>query len=316
MFVFFFLRIATAGGTVPRTLTMSQAQQMGLIPTTINKSNPSSSSNTTPLTTKTIILPATSNATHISVKNSQPTILNKGVKSLQSKVLIQSDSGDSETKPKTIPTQNLLKVTGQQVRAVNVPGKGLQYVRVLSTSPASGSTVNSSTAKVVNGGRQPQQIIQQRKILPQQQIVQTGSAVAKQFITRKLEVKPIGSGTKIIKKEPIINQNKVPATYLLNNVQKSVLTSSIDIKPIASNQSESFEITETTAEPSSPTESQKKFVQRTYSTSIERRSKSPDGNHSNVLYSTIKLPSPDPMDGGKCFVVAVVPFSRQLICHI
>lgn len=295
-----FVSLATVGGTAPRTLTMSQAQQMGLITTSINKSNPSSSTSTTPSTTKTIIMPAVSNAgtTQIAVKNNQPTILNKGVKPLQSKVLIQSDSIDSETKPKTMPAHNVLKVTGHQVRAVNMPGKGLQYVRVLSTLPATGNAINSSATKVVNGGRQPQ-VLQQRKVLPftLQQTAQTGNVVAKQFITRKLEVLPVGSGTKIIKKEPILNQNKVPGTFLLNNVQKNVISSTIDIKPIASNQSETFEITESKGEPSSPTGSQSKFVQRTYSSSNERRSKSPDGNHSNVLYSTLKLPSPEPMDG-------------------
>lgn len=279
---------------------MSQAQQMGLITTSISKSNPSSSTSTTQSTTKTILMPAASNAgtTQIAVKNTQPTILNKGVKPLQSKVLIQSDSGDTETKPKQISAHNLLKVTGHQVRAVNVPGKGLQYVRVLSTLPAAGNAVNSSATKVVNGGRQPQ-VLQQRKVLPLtvQQTAQAGNAVAKQFITRKLEVLPVGSGTKIIKKETILNQNKVTGTFLLNNVQKNVVSSTIDIKPIASNQSESFEITESKVEPSSPTGSQSKFVQRTYSSSNERRSKSPDGNHSNVLYSTLKLPSPEPMDG-------------------
>lgn len=307
---------AATGGTAPRTLTMSQAQQMGLITTSINKSHPSSSTSTTPSTTKTITMPAASNAgtTQIAVKTTQPTILNKGVKPLQSKVLIQSDSGDSETKPKPMPPHNLLKVTGHQVRAVNVPGKGLQYVRVL-------NAVNSATTKVINGGRQTQ-VLQQRKVLPitVQQTAQAGNAVAKQFITRKLEVLPVGSGTKIIKKEQILYQNKVPATFLLNSVQKNVVSSTIDIKPIASNQCESFEITESKGEPSSPTGSQSKFVQRTYSSSNERRSKSPDANHSNVLYSTLKLPSPEPMDGNEMniyyFLLIANIVSILIILHI
>lgn len=276
---------------------------MGLL-SNLNKSNTNVTTSVTSSTTKTLILPAqSSGSTSIAVK-SQPTILNKGVKPIQSKILIPADGGDTEAKPRTITTAstpNLLKVTNQQMRTVNVAGKGLQVVRVLSTLPVTGAA-GSSTMKVINGGRQ-QQVIHQRKILPQQQQSAQGSAAAaaaaaaKQFITRKLEVLPVGATAKLIKKDSITNATKVPATYLLNNVQKSVVASTIDIKPVASNQSESFEITETKNEPQSPSESPRKFVQRTYSTSNERRSKSPDGNHSNLMYSTLKLPSPDPMDG-------------------
>lgn len=283
---------------------------MGLLSTNINKSNATTSSNATSTTTKTLILPASSSggSTSIAVKN-QPTILNKGVKPIQSKLVIQSDTGTdaNEQKPKSINTQNLIKVTGQQMRAVSVPGKGLQYVRVLSTLPTGSSVSGGQTAKVVNGGRQ-QQLIHQRKILPQQQQTTQASAAAKQFITRKLEVLPVGSGAKLIKKESTTLQPKVPGTYLLNNVQKSIVTSSIDIKPVTSNQSDSFEITETKVEPLSPSESPRKFTQRSYSTSNERRSKSPDGNHSNLMYSTLKLPSPDPMEGNLiefCFFLEI-----------
>lgn len=283
-----------ASGTNTRTLTVSQAQQMGiLLPSKANASTAGASSATT--TTKTLILPASSSAAaSIALKN-QPTILNKGVKPIQSsKILIQSSdssSADSETKTKSAAAPNIVKVagTGQQVRVLQ--GKGLQYVRVLNTIPS--GSVNSTASKIVNGRQQ--QLIVQRKIVSQPSTQIAAGGKPQQFVTKKLEVMPVGSTTKLIKKEPTTQTVKTPTTYLLNNVQKNIVASSIDIKPVTSSQSDSFEITEAQDEPLSPSSAPKKYASRTYSLSTDRRSKSPEP--SNLMYSTLKLPSPEPIEG-------------------
>lgn len=290
-------KISTAGGpsgTNTRTLTVSQAQQMGLILPS-NKANTTAASTSSSTTTKTLILPATTSAAaagNIALKNNQPTILNKGVKPLQSsKFVIQSDSSsaDGESKAKAAASTSapsIVKVasTGQPVRVLQ--GK---YVRVLNAIP-SGSAGNAAT-KLVNGGQQP--VIVQRKIVPQQSGQIGASGKPQQFVTKKLEVMPIGSTTKLIKKEPTTQTAKAPTTYLLNNVQKNIITSSIDIKPVISSQSDSFEISDIKEEPTAS----KKFASRTYSLSTDRRSKSPEPNQSNLMYSTLKLPSPEPIEG-------------------
>lgn len=276
---------------------------MGLILPS-NKANTSTASTGSSTATKTLILPATSSAAaaagNIALKNNQPTILNKGVKP---KFVIQSDSSvDGESKSKTATASSssaaapsIVKVasTGQPVRVLQ--GK---YVRVLNAIP-SGSG-NSAAGKLVNGGQQP--VIVQRKIVPQQQNSQIAGASGKpqQFVTKKLEVMPIGSTTtKLIKKEPTTTAaaaaaaGKAPTTYLLNNVQKNIITSSIDIKPVISSQNDSFEISDIKEEPTS----KKYAASRTYSLSTDRKSKSPELNQSNLMYSTLKLPSPEPIEG-------------------
>lgn len=295
-------KIGAAGpsGTNTRTLTISQAQQMGLILPSSNKTNTTAASTSSSTTTKTLILPATSSAGNITLKNNQqqqPTILNKGVKPLQSsKFVIQSDSSaDGESKAKaTAGAPSIVKVasTGQPVRVIQ--GK---YVRVLNAIPSGGAS--NAAGKLVNGGQQP--VLVQRKMVAQQNS-QIGSASGKpqQFVTKKLEVMPIGSTTKLIKKEATTSATttttqtaKAPATFLLNNVQKNIITSSIDIKPVISGQNDSFEIADIKEEPTAS----KKFASRTYSLSTDRRSKSPEPNQSNLMYSTLKLPSPEPIEG-------------------
>lgn len=287
---------AGPSGTNTRTITVSQAQQMGLIVPS-NKTNASSAGGSGSTSTKTLILPPSSAGTTNLASKNQPTILNKGVKPMQSsKILIQSDSSvDSDAKSKPSTTTSIVKVAGtnQQVRVVSQGGKGLQYVRVLNAIPS--GSANSTTAKIVNGRQQP--VIVQRKIVPQQGAQIGASGKPQQFVTKKLEVMPIGSNTKVIKKDPITQTAKTPTTYLLNNVQKNIVTSSIDIKPVISNQSDSFEITEVKDEALSSSNATKKFASRTYSLSTDRKSKSPEPNQSSLMYSTLKLPSPEPIEG-------------------
>lgn len=285
-------RFVLKSGPNTRTITVSQAQQMGLIMP--SKSNTSTASTSSSTTTKTLILPGSSSGTaNIALKN-QPTILNKGVSKpiTSSKILIQSDgSVDSDGKPKTANAPSIVKVAGtsQQVRVVS-QGKGLQYVRVLNAIPS-----GSANSKIVNGRQQP--VIVQRKIVPQQGAQLGAGGKPQQFVTKKLEVMPIGSTAKVIKKEPTTQTVKTPTTYLLNNVQKNIVTSSIDIKPVTSTQNDSFEITEVKEEPGSPSSGTKKFAPRTYSLSTDRKSKSPEPNQSSLMYSTLKLPSPEPIEG-------------------
>lgn len=306
---------AGAGGSNTRTITVSQAQQMGFIVPT-NKTNASTAGTSSSTTTKTLILPTSSTSsssgtTNITLKN-QPTILNKGIKSIQSpqKLLIQSDGGDgneSKTKSPGAPSIVKMATTGQQVRVLQ--GKGLQYVRVLNAIPSgnTNSTTATTTSKIVNGRQQ--QVIVQRKIVPQQGTQITAGGKPQQFVTKKLEVMPIGS-TKIIKKDHNAGQSvKTPTTFLLNNVQKSIVTSTIDIKPVTANQSDSFEITETRDKPSSPS---KKFTSRTYSLSTDRKSKSPEPNQSNLMYSTLKLPSPEPIEGTFSIFLALLLLNRYV----
>lgn len=289
------LSTGTGSGNT-RTITVSQAQQMGLLisnkpigsATVAKIQMPSPSSSSTPSSSS-----SSSGTASIALKN-QPTILNKGVKPIQSsKVLLQSENNvDGETKLKSATAPNIVKVagTGQQVRVLQ--GKGLQYVRVI----PSGNANSATTSKIVNGRQQ--QVIVQRKIVSQQQGAQmVAGGKPQQFVTKKLEVMPIASTAKLMKKEPTTQTIKTPTTYLLNNVQKNIVSSSIDIKPVTSNQSDSFEITEMKEEPLSPSGAPKKFTSRTYSLSTDRKSKSPEPNQSNLMYSTLKLPSPEPIEG-------------------
>lgn len=323
---------ATGGGTT-RTLTVSQAQQMGLITSAKLKELVSAANKTSPVTVNkpASIAPATAAATtsvtSVNAPKGPPTILNKGVKSWQSsKILLHSKSGTSNSSTVTTtaamisaPTevkttkpigQNVVKLSqNSQVRTVNVAGKGLQYVRVLNsagsaTSPAStSSSTNVVKQTVTNGGRQ-QPVFVQRKILPQPQASTSGdSAVASkpQFITKKLEVTPLASTTttvtnRIAIARPKPNPNPTPQTkstaILLNNTQKPVMNTPIDIKP-ALGQSQSFEITTVPkTEQLSPT--QKAATIRTIR---DKRSSSPDPNSSTLYYSTLKLPSPEPSEG-------------------
>lgn len=333
---------STSSGNNKRTLTVSQAQQMGLITSAklkelvsaanANKANPSTTTTNTVVANKpALILPASGATTSSALSTTagalpkgQPTILNKGLKPIQSqKILIQStnnsnNSGNTNTvsnvdtkSAKLTGTQNVVKIPqNSQLRAVNVAGRGLQYVRVLNSVASSGSTASTTNAKqlnVTNGGR-PQSVFVQRKIVPPQQQVVASNATSKQqqFITKKLEVTPIASNTnanRIVKKETI-NQTTnppKPAAVLLNNTQKNILNTPIDIKPIPSSQNQSFEITASKNEPSSPSNSPQKVIYRSYKLSEEKESKSPEPQYSTLLYSTLKLPSPEPMEGKHFF---------------
>lgn len=147
--------VSSTGNT--RTITVSQAQQLGLISSNVNKSNLIASTSAS-TAGKTITLPSASGTNPINIKN-PPTILNKGVKPIQS-----------------------LKIAGsnQQIRAVNA--SGIKYVRVVNV-PSTNSN-NVSNAKIVNG--RPQQVIMQRKIAPQQSSNQIAAGIKSQFVTKKL----------------------------------------------------------------------------------------------------------------------------------
>lgn len=332
---------ASVGNT--RTLTVSQAQQMGLISSSKLKElvSAATANKTSPTTANkpAAIAPATTaGTTTIASTNAAkgpPTILNKGVKSWQSpKILLQSKSNTSNSTTVTTTTaiinapaevkttkiaHNVVKISqNSQLRAVNVAGKGLQYVRVLNSSgsanapAAASSSANIVKQTVTNGGRQ-QPVFVQRKILPQTQAstsADSGVVSKPQFITKKLEVTPLASTTAAVANRIAIARPKPnPAmptkstAILLNNTQKPVVNTPIDLKP-ASGHSQSFEITTVPkSEPLPP--AQKLPIEAR--TNRDKRSYSPDPNSSTLYYSTLKLPSPEPTEGkfrpnGKRFV--------------
>lgn len=324
----------TSGGNT-RTLTVSQAQQMGLISSaklkelvsaaTANKANPGNVNKPVPIAPATATATGTTTVTTVNAAKGPPTILNKGVKSWQSqKILLQSKSSTSNNTTVTTTTamlnastdaktakpigQNVVKISqNPQLRAVNVAGKGLQYVRVLNSSGSANSpaTASSSTnvvkQSVTNGGRQ-QPVFVQRKILPQTQAStssESSVALKPQFITKKLEVTPLASTTAAVANRIAIARSKPNPTVqtkstaiLLNNTQKPVVNTPIDVKP-ASGQSQTFEIT-TVPKTDQLSPTQKTTTIRTIR---EKRSSSPDANSSTLYYSTLKLPSPEPTDG-------------------
>lgn len=325
----------TSGGNT-RTLTVSQAQQMGLISSaklkelvtaaTANKANAATVVANKPTSIALATATGTTTVTSVNATKAPPTILNKGVKPWESqKLLLKSRStlinnttvtttmAPTEVKTAKPIGQNVVKISqNSQLRAVNVAGKGLQYVRVLNPVATSSSNASTSSAaaahatnvvkqSVTNGGRQ-QSVFVQRKILPQTQTSISDSSVTPkpQFITKKLEVTPLSSTTAALTNRIAIARPKPNPTVptkstaiLLNNTQKPVVNTPIDIKP-ASGHSQSFEITTVPKnEPSSP--SQKVATIRTIRD--EKRSSSPDANSSTLYYSTLKLPSPEPTDG-------------------
>lgn len=325
---------AAAGVGSTRTLTVSQAQQMGLITSsklkelvsaaTANKTSPSTANKPAAIAPATAA--GTTTITSTNAAKGPPTILNKGVKSWQSqKILLQSKSNASNNTTVTTTTaivnapaevktakpigQNVVKISqNSQLRAVNVAGKGLQYVRVLNSSgSANSSAAASSSANIVkqsvtNGGRQ-QPVFVQRKILPQTQAstsADSGVVPKPQFITKKLEVTPLASTTAAVANRIAIARPKPnPAmptkstAILLNNTQKPVVNTPIDLKP-ASGHSQSFEITTVPKSESLPPAQKLPIEARTIR---DKRSYSPDPNSSTLYYSTLKLPSPEPTEG-------------------
>lgn len=104
------------------------------------------------------------------------------------------------------------------------------------------------------------------------------------FCNNFVEVMPMSSTTKIIKKEPFVQTVKAPPGLLLNT-KKPIATTSMDVKPIISADNDSLDGLD------------RKTTPRTYSGNSDRKSKSPEPNHSNLMYSNLKLPSPEPMEG-------------------
>lgn len=316
----------TGGNT--RTLTVTQAQQMGLI-TQANLKEFVSAANTNKSTVVTTAVSVATNripaANVVAVApKGQPTILNKSLKptTQPQKIVIQSSStAGISAKPKVapVPTHNVVKL-GQstQLRAVNVAGKGVQYVRVFSSN--AGSTANSTTAAKVttaNGRQTPMYV---RKVVPPSQVQPTNqqrlsnAQNTSQFVT-KLEVTPIattggGLQAKSFKKDPVSAGQSKGAPVLLNTSGSKVNISN-DARTGAAIKmhSGSYEITPGSrnyalkSPTTSPTASPQKVIYRSYKLSEEQKPKSPNNQQqlSTTLYSNLKLPSPEPLEG-KCFI--------------
>lgn len=299
-----------------RTLTVSEAQQMGLI-SQANVKEITSSANankTTTTSTDSKTLNVVSSTIKVSTPAAQksanaPIILNKGAAKSDvappQKVIIQSTAGSSQAKTKAVlgttpVSQNIVKLApNAQLRALNVAGKGVQYVRVLnSISGASTPTVSTTKVTMANGRQAP--VIVQRKVLPQSSAVnQTISPAVKtqQFITKKLEVTPIEPvtnpiPTRAIKKDGIESKplllNTAPHKFASSDA-KSVTTATIKV-----------ESSKLRSPPTSPTQSNQKVVYRSYKLDDEQKPKSTT-NQTTTLYSNLKLPSPEPIEGKSFF---------------
>lgn len=132
--------VAASSSTTPtgvkRTFTVAQAQQMGLI----------SSSKLKELVSQATAQKQAKLSTPQSPDNSKPaTTISSASKVVNQKVIIQTSSG--EQKQVSLPP-NLIKLAQSgQIKAVNVAGKGIQYVRVMGNASASAPTTTVKSAQ-------------------------------------------------------------------------------------------------------------------------------------------------------------------------
>lgn len=169
-------------------------------------------------------------------------------------------------------------------------GKGVQYVRVLNSIGSGGAgTQTVSTAKVaIANGRQS--MIVQRKVLPATGISST--IKTQQFITKKLEVTPIEQVTNPIPTRAIKKDGTESKPLLLNAQPHKYMSG--DSKG-ASTSTIKVESSKLRSPPTSPTQTGQKVVYRTYKLGDEQKPKSPP--QTTTLYSNLKLPSPEPLEG-------------------
>lgn len=122
---------------VKRTFTVAQAQQMGLI----------TSSKLKELVSQATAQKQAKLSTPQSPDNSRSTNpISAGSKVVTQKVIIQTSSG--EQKQVSLPP-NLIKLAQSgQIKAVNVAGKGIQYVRVMGSNSSTNTTPTTSTTTI------------------------------------------------------------------------------------------------------------------------------------------------------------------------
>lgn len=308
-----------------RTLTVSQAQQMGLISqanlkelmpagtaskTTTVVTSTADSKQPIAAVSSTIKIPT---VTPVIPKTIQPTILNKGIKSETTptqKVLIQSassgtpsaNSGLIKSKPIVASAQNIVKLApNSQLRAVNVAGKGVQYVRVLTSANATAQSITAAKVSVANGRQAP--MVVQRKLVPQtgQQAITTSTGKPQHFVTKKLEVTPVTQAAdSAIQMRPIKKEANTSKPLILNS--ENIMNTSSESKSNTSAgsldnksaNSKSFALSSPT---SSPSASPQKVIYRSYKLGDEPKCKSPVNQQATTLYSNLKLPSPEPLNG-------------------
>lgn len=157
---------ATSGATTTRTYTVAQAQQLGLLSAARIKELVSQATTVVAKKPLTPILPAsssaaatTSPATVIAVSSCSTATVASAVKPTASvthvgvattstaagppKIILKTVGGVQ--KQVTLP-QNIVKLAqGGQIRAVNVAGRGIQYVRVFSGTTASQTATTTAT---------------------------------------------------------------------------------------------------------------------------------------------------------------------------
>lgn len=124
----------TPAGGVKRTFTVAQAQQMGLI----------SSSKLKELVSQASAQKQSKLSAPQSPDTKPTTTISPATKVATQKVIIQTSSG--EQKQVSLPP-NLIKLAQSgQIKAVNVAGKGIQYVRVMGSNSSTNAPSSSSSS--------------------------------------------------------------------------------------------------------------------------------------------------------------------------
>lgn len=292
---------ASAGGANNARLIVKNSDGSRVILTT-SKQPTAPTTSVAKLAIPSTKLVSTTSATKVSSSvASEPSMAGKSIKTLpQTAKIIVQPSGSTEqgaSKP-SASGQNVVRLPQTtQLRAVNVAGKGLQYVRVLNPGAA-------------NSNARP--VVLQRSASTS---ATTAPTKPTQFITKKLEVTPLTTNATTIQRfaiksqqSPTSNQPNKSSAVLLNNTQVNVLNSSIDIKTVSLSNNKSYEIAMKNSV-KSPNGDQKSIVRNGRE---EKRSASPDPTQSGQ-YSSIKMSDTDTADGS--FATSISSLAAHSIDH-
>lgn len=127
---------------VKRTFTVAEAQQMGLISSSKLKELVSQASAQKQAKLSTPQSPDNKKAT---------TTISSASKVVTQKVIIQTPSG--EQKQVSLPPHLIKLAQSGQIKAVNVAGKGIQYVRVMGSNSSANATSSSTTTTTIKSAQ-------------------------------------------------------------------------------------------------------------------------------------------------------------------
>lgn len=183
---------------VKRTFTVAQAQQMGLI----------SSSKL-----KELVSQATAQKqAKLSTPQSPDSKSTTGSKVVAQKVIIQTSSG--EQKQVSLPP-NLIKLAQSgQIKAVNVAGKGIQYVRVVGTN-SSANTTSSATTTIAKPAQQTVKVTVPTKVFVHNKSATNQNANAKYSVVgQKQTTVSLAIGSNVVRstQDPLKNVVQKPST--------------------------------------------------------------------------------------------------------